>query len=495
MQNMPLKIFLGNGPWYKPGYYGVRAGSRWPHFEETGNTYLPFPFYLAYAAAILEREGYTCRMVDGVAERISEDAYIRRAVEFKPDVTILEVSTASFETDLRQARRIKEHCPSTRLAFCGLHVDMYRPAFLEEHPEVDFVLKGEYDLIIHHLLRAISDGDYSKVPSLIYRSAAGAYTENEANGETIDLDSIPWPARHHLPMLNYWDLPGGIPAPSLQMWSSRGCPFQCIFCAWPQIMYGNHQYRTRNPIAVVDEIEAAAKQYGFRSFYFDDDTFNIGKERILKLCDEMRRRGLKLPWAAMSRADTSDRETLIAMRDAGMMAIKYGVESGSQELVKASKKNLNLEKVEATVCYTRELGIRQHLTFSFGLPGETWETVRKTIDFAKRLNPETVQFSIMTPFPGSKFYNLLESEGKILTHDWSSYDGGTTAVIRTEALDARDLEKALHMAYREWDLHKVMRPFKDFRQLRRLLSQPKQSWHTFKFMATRSLRRFRQSLS
>lgn len=129
---MGLKVFLGNGPWYRQGYYGVRAGSRWPHFEEEGNRYLPFPFYLAYACALLQREGYDCRIVDGVAERISEDEYIRRAVEFQPDVVILEVSTASLPTDMRQAERIKKACANTKIVFSGIHLDMYRPEFLEE---------------------------------------------------------------------------------------------------------------------------------------------------------------------------------------------------------------------------------------------------------------------------------------------------------------------------------------------------------------------------
>ena len=253
---MSLKIFLGNGPWYKPGYYGVRAGSRWPHFEEECSDYLPFPFFLAYATAILEKAGHECLLVDGIAERGSEDAYIARAAAFKPQVAILEVSTASLDTDLRQAAKIKDACPQCHIVFCGLHVDMFEPAFLEQTPCVDFVIKGEYDVIVEPLVRAIEDGqNYDAVPNLVYRTPSGAGKDTPRQEVVHDLDSLPWPARHSLPMLNYYDLPGGIPAPSLQMWASRGCPFKCIFCAWPQIMYGNNKYRTRNPVDVVDEIE------------------------------------------------------------------------------------------------------------------------------------------------------------------------------------------------------------------------------------------------
>ena len=489
---MVMKIFLGNGPWFKPGYYGVRAGSRWPHFEEACSDYLPFPFFLAYATAILEKANYPCLIVDGIAERIREEDYITCAVNFQPDVTILEVSTASFDTDLRQAKKIKDLVPKTRIVFCGLHVDMFQPGFLRENPVVDFVIKGEYDTIVLPLIQAIENGgDFAQVPNLVYRSLSGDCFDTPRQEVVSDLDSLPWPARHALPMLKYYDLPGGIPAPSLQIWASRGCPFQCIFCVWPQIMYGNHQYRTRNPVDVVDEIEWCVKEFGFKSFYFDDDTFNIGKDRILQLCAEIKKRNLNLPWAAMARADTADEEMLIAMKEAGLVGIKYGVESGCQELVNSSCKNLTLQKVEDIVKFTRKLGINQHLTFSFGLPGETKETIRKTIDFAKRLNPETVQFSILTPFPGSKFYRMLEAEGKLLTKDWSKYDGGTTSVIRTDALSGEDLENALRQAYHEWDIHKLFRPLWDFRQLKRVLSQPRHTWHTFKFVVSKLVKRMK----
>ncbi len=352
------------------------------------------------------------------------------------------------------------------------------------------MLVGEYDFTLEKVVKALDEGtDISAMPSVGSRLADGSARINEKAEPIKDIDPFPWPSRDQLPMLNYYDLPGGIPEPSLQIWASRGCPFRCIFCAWPQIMYGNHTYRTRAPIDVVDEIEYCVKKWGFRSVYFDDDTFNIGKTRMLTLCEEIRKRDLNLPWAAMCRADTSDRETLEAMRDSGLVGIKYGVESASQALVDAADKGLDLTKVEETVAVTKELGIQQHLTFSFGLPGETWETVRQTIDFAKRLDPETVQFSIMTPFPGSKFFKMMEEQGNLVTKDFDRYDGSNQAVVRTEALGPEDLEHALRTAYEEWDWHKLVRPLKDFRHLKRVLSRPRATWHTFRHVVSRKARR------
>ena len=486
-----MRVFLGNGPWFKPGFYGVRAGSRWPHFEEDCSRYMPFPFYLGYAAALLERDSHTCRVLDGIAERISEDTFLERMREFRPDVVVLEVSTASIQTDLRQAAAAKRMCPGAKVLFAGPHLEMHTPEFLQSHPDVDVVLQGEYDFTLLNLVRAIEAGDdVSDMRGIGLRLPDGTARFNERAEGIRNLDELPWPSRSQLPMRGYYDLPGGIPEPSLQMWASRGCPFKCIFCAWPQIMYGNNTYRTRDPIDVVDEIEYCIKTWGFRSVYFDDDTFNIGKKRMLTMCEEFRRRDIDVPWAAMSRADTSDRETLQAMRDSGLVGIKYGVESASQELVDAADKGLDLSRVEETVAITKELGIRQHLTFSFGLPGETWETVRQTIDFAKRLDPETVQFSIMTPFPGSRFFRMMEEQGHLVTKDYDQYDGSNSAVVRTDELHPEDLEKALRMAYDEWDWHKLFRPFKDTRHLKRVITRPRATWHTFRHLVSRKKRRF-----
>jgi radical SAM superfamily enzyme YgiQ (UPF0313 family) len=282
-------------------------------------------------------------------------------------------------------------------------------------------------------------------------------------------------------MYNYHDLPGGIPAPSLQMWSSRGCPFRCIFCVWPQIMYEGNLYITRDPEDVANEVEYCIKKWNFQSFYFDDDTFNIGKKRLLKLGEEIAKRDLGVPWAAMCRADTTDKETLRALKESGLCAVKYGVESASQELVDASDKSLDLSKVEEMVRYTQEIGIRVHLTFSFGLPGETHETAMKTIKWSQFLNPDSIQYSIMTPFPGSRFYKELEAKGHLLTKDWSKFDGNSMSVVRTEALSGEDLEYYIRKAYKSWEWHKLRRALTQPRFMKRSWKHPLRGLQNFRY--------------
>jgi radical SAM superfamily enzyme YgiQ (UPF0313 family) len=251
-------------------------------------------------------------------------------------------------------------------------------------------------------------------------------------------------------MFNYNDNFADLPRPNVQMWASRGCPFRCIFCVWPQLMYNSNRYRTRDPVDVVDEMEWLVNEYGFRAVYFDDDTFNIGKERILRICDEINQRGLNIPWAVMARADTSDKETLEKMAKAGLYAIKYGVESGVQELVDRCGKALDLGKVKEAVEITKALGIKVHLTFTFGLPGETRETIKRTIDFAVELEPDSVQFSLTVPFPGTRYFEILDRSGLLLSKNWTEYDGSYLTVIRSEELSREELEEAIKEAYSKW---------------------------------------------
>ena len=457
-----MRVFLGNPPWSKPGFYGVRAGSRWPHFEHETSDYMPFPFQLAYAAAVLEREGFDVLLVDGIAERISDEEYLDRLAAFGPDLVIHEISTISLSQDLKIIGMLRERIGTApKVAVCGLHIFAFEPDFLDTHPGIDFSLMGEYELTALDLARCLSSGgDPAGIAGLVYRDSGGKARANPRRPLLEDIDSLPWPARHFLPMDNYHDTPGGIPTPSVQMWASRGCPFRCCFCAWPQIVYNSHSYRVRDPIKVVDEMEYLVKEKGFRSVYFDDDTFNIGKPRILKICSEIRRRNIGVPWAIMARADTMDEEMLVALREAGLHALKYGVESAVQEIVDRAGKQMNLEKTEAMIRKTRELGILYHLTFTFGLPGETQETVRRSIDWCLAMDPDTVQFSLTTPFPGSRFYNDMKREGRLVSENWDEYDGYFHCVVNTESLSAAELLDLRNEAVRRWDAHVRRRELK-----------------------------------
>jgi radical SAM superfamily enzyme YgiQ (UPF0313 family) len=453
-----MRVFFGNPPWTRPGYFGVRAGSRWPHFEPEGARYMPFPFHMAYASATLKRAGHETTQVDGCAERISEAAFLARFAEFRPKVVVLEISTPSLDVDRRVVEGIRAMAGrDVVIVWVGSHSwPAGQPDVLTTDPEVDYFIRGEYEFALLALVEAIRDGKpVESIAGLLYRDAAGRTIANPQGKLLKNIDEYPWPDRDSLPMHRYLEAGPFLPEPNLQMWASRGCPFKCDFCVWPQFMYNGRNYRVRNEQDIVAEVKHAADRYGMKSFYFDDDTFNIGKDRIAGYAQAFKDHKLDLPWGAMSRADTFDRRTLEIMVGAGLRFIKYGVESGDQGLVDAMEKKLDLKRVREAVKWAKELGVATHLTFSFGHPGETWETARKTMDFIEELSPESLQMSLMQPFPGTELYRKVKEKNLLVIHDLSKYDGYSTTPVRTETLSPTDLEQILKEANRRWQRHQL----------------------------------------
>ncbi|MBN1793652.1 MAG: radical SAM protein [Candidatus Omnitrophica bacterium] len=449
------KVLFVNLPWRIDGMWGVRAGSRWPHIKEpVEGEYLPFPFFMAYAAALLEKNGFDVELIDAIAEGIEEKIFLRMLHNKRPDLLVTETSTVTLEHDLGILKKID---PGIPVALCGADSNIQKEDFLKAHPYITYVLVGEYEHTLLDLVRHMNGSqDLQDVPGLLFRNNGNIV--KTAPRPLCNLDDLPWPLRDRLPMHKYFDAPGGIPTPSAQMWASRGCPYQCIFCAWPHIMYGGGTYRTRNTIDVVDEMEYLIKKMNFKSIYFDDDTFNIGRKRMLELCQEIKRRTKEgqmpgVPWAIMARADLMDEELLTEMKSAGLYAVKYGVESAVQEILDSSNKKMDLKKAERMIRLTKAMDMKIHLTFTFGLPGETFETIKKTTDFALRMDPDSVQFSITTPFPGTRYFEELDQKGWIVTKNWADYDGNYKSVHRTEFLESGDLEKAQDNAYAVWEDH------------------------------------------
>jgi radical SAM superfamily enzyme YgiQ (UPF0313 family) len=449
--NKNIKILLVNLPWIYDGRRGVRAGSRWPHIKDLSEgNYMPFPFFLAYATALLQKNGVNAQVIDAVAEELTEPVFMERLLSKNIDYLVAETSVPSFLQDIETLKMISGL--GIRIILCGPNNLVYQTSFMEQYPFIDFILQGEYEFTLLNLIKALENGtDISRVAGILYRTENGFLSTSRP--ALCDINLLPWPHRESLPMGKYWDLPGDIPYPSVQMLASRGCPFNCSFCLWPQVMYQGNSYRCRDVGNVVEEMRYLVDK-GFKSVYFDDDTFNIGKDRMLKFCREVKNKGLeKTPWAIMARADLMDREILEGMKSSGLAAVKYGVESCVQGLVEGYEKKMNLLKTAETIKITRDLGIKMHLTFCFGGPGETKESIQRTIDFALRQDPDSVQFSILTPFPGTRIFEDLDKKGRILTKDWSMYDGHFNCVFKPEILNAGDLVQAKRRAYHLWHDH------------------------------------------
>jgi len=469
-----MKVLIANPPW---SHGGCRAGSRWPHSDEgyykestilsniierlgrldvgqKSGVYRQFPHFMAYATAVLEEAGVETRCIDSLALEQTLSEFMEQVVEFNPDICVFETSTPSFSNDMSIIREVRNRT-GCKTVVCGVHVTALPEGTLQ-HKDVDFILMGEYELSLRNLVRTLQKGGaLSNVKGLAYKED-GKIRINESQ-PLANLDELPFPAWHQLPMEKYWD-PSPKTRTTAEILTSRGCPYGCTYCTFPQLIYRNKMVRYRNPKKVVDEIELLMREYGKEGTYFDDDTFTLNKRHVIGICDEIRKRGLRFNWACFGRVDNVDMEMLKAMKDAGCVMIKYGVESGSQRVLDKVDKGYTIEQVKKAFKLTKEVGIQAHATFMVGLPGETRETIDETLKLAREIDADSSVWALLTPFPGTRIYNEANARGHIMVKEWEKYDGHNYAIMRTDAMTVEEIEGAYENVKRRWKLATRRKP-------------------------------------
>ncbi len=441
-----MKVLVTNPPWPGPGY-GARSDVRWPH--RRSDKYLEYPIYLAYVVAILEKTGIDVHFIDGVAEDLSVQAFVDKAKEMKPDMITMECSTPSIIKDLHTAKELKEELKDSFIVLMGSHPTFFHEEILSQNHFVDAIARGEFDLTIRDLALTLQNGQQLRdVKGISYRDGESVQV-NENRPLIQDLDTLPFPARHIVKSDSYREAVfTGKRCTTIV--SSRGCPYQCVFCLWPRTMYG-HKFRKRSMENVVDEVQHVVKDYGVDEIYFDDDCLTLDRNRLIEICEEIVRRDIHVKWMCQARVDNADERVLKAMKQAGCHYIKYGVESGSDEMLKAMKKGITLEQVRKAFKLTRKVGIKTQAFFMLGLPWETPETVEKTIDFAKEINPDSAQFAVVIPHPGTELYDLCLQKGWLKYESWDDFDC-RRALIETDNLSIEDVERCRTKAYKEFYL-------------------------------------------
>jgi radical SAM superfamily enzyme YgiQ (UPF0313 family) len=450
-----MNVIVANPPWPGPGY-GARSDVRWPH--KRSDKYIEYPIYLSYTAAVVEEAGFDVSFIDAIMDELGIEEFAKKVSEFGPRLALIETSTPSIEFDLETAAAIKRLSPQTFVALLGSHVTYFDRQIIAENPAVDAVLRGEFEYTAADLARALDNGGDRSASSghslpgvlgLTYRDAGGDPRRNPDRPLFEPLDRMPFPARHIVKGDGYRAgiYSGGYPT---AMVSSRGCPYRCTFCLWPDSMYG-HKFRARSAENVVDEIEQAVRTYGHDEIYFDDDTFTIDRQRVMDITRLMQQRGLdkEVEWIAQCRVDTVDRKMLEAMKAANCGYILFGVESGSPQMLKKMKKGITVDRVRAAFKLTREVGIKTQAFFLFGMPGDTQETIRETIEFAKELNASSTQFAVAIPHPGTALYEECKANGWLTSEDWADYTA-ESSLIETPWLTAEEVEQARVRAYREY---------------------------------------------
>lgn len=454
--------------------YMLGAGMRFPWSllkrSDARPRYAMFPLFMAYAAALLEREGFEVRVIDAVPLNVHVAELLERVRDCRPDVVLLEPNAAIIDDTLALLGRLRE-VGNARFVLAGTHATATARDLLARHGNVDFVLLGEYERTAVRLMVGLRDGQpVTSLAGVACRDARGGLVIN-ARAEAIDpLDELPYPARHLFPA--YFDTDMSVyhdgfcqHSPSFHMHTSRGCPFQCNFCDRIQVLFASNRQRYFSARRIVDEM-AHVKAAGAREIYFDDDNFTTRKDHVIALCDEIVGRRVGVPWSAMCDAIALTPQLLARMAAAGCIGIKFGLDSADARVLHEIRKPLKLANLEHVVAAARRLHVKTHMSVVLGLTGETRETLQRTFDYACAIDVDSIQFSLATPLPGTTMYATLQAQGALTAQGWSEYDGANTAVMRCENLSKEHLESFMAASHSRWLRAKLRQPRWLLRQLR-----------------------------
>jgi len=470
---MPLKTLFLNPPSFEN--FDGGAGSRWPATREIESYW--YPVWLAYPTGMLEG----ARLLDAPPHHVSAEETVKIARDY--EFVVLFTSTPGFPGDIQLAQKIKEVNPGIKIAFVGPHVSVLPEKSLKDGTAIDFVVRKEFD---HAVVEYAQGKPVEEILGASYLKN-GSVVHNADRPQLQDLDSLPHVTdvykrdldvtRYNVPFLLH---------PFVSLYTTRGCPAQCTFCLWPQTLSG-HPWRKRSTDDVAREM-AKVKEYWpeVREFFFDDDTFNIQKARTIELCAKLK--PLNLTWSCTSRV-TTDYETLKAMKEAGCRLLIVGYESGDPQILKNIKKGATVERARQFTKDCHKLGLVVHGDFILGLPGETRETIRNTINFAKELDVETIQVSVAHAYPGTELYDYVVKNGFMVSGSKMVDEGGHQIVqIQYPGLPAEEIMAAVHRFYDEY----YFRPKAVFRILKRSAFHSvdrKRLYHEAKaFLKTRAMR-------
>lgn len=364
------------------------------------------PLGLAYVAAVLENVGFEVDVFDNyLLEKSIDDVKVeieRRA----PDIVGITCSSLTYSRCIETAKAAKEVLPDCKVIVGGPHPS-YMPETMLRHKQIDYAVIGEGELAMTRLAEAIAKGERensAKIPGVAF-----GLTRNSPEF-VQNLDQIPFPARHLLPMRMYdRKIPYLDVKPVDTVSIIRGCPYECAYCETKEL-WGN-VCRLFSPQRIMEEIEHLSQNYGTKGIYFVGDNFTINKKKTLELCDLLRKSMIDVKWICDTRADLVSKELLGKMKEAGCQTIFFGVESGSPSILRKLNKNITLEQVEVAFDLCKKEGLQTASSFMLGIPGETLSDMNETFKFAKKLDADWCQFNIYVACPGSKLYDQVISEG------------------------------------------------------------------------------------
>jgi len=407
--------------------------------------YRMLPISLPSTAGLLREEGHQVRILDASTSQVTAHTIPGEVRRFDPELVVMTMSTPTYESDLRVIEALAGWTDAF-LAAIGVHVTATPGETLAES-RLHAVVRGEPEWTVAELADALASGrDLTTVRGLSFRDADGEIVHNADRGFEGDLDELPPPARdlvreeeYFLPIVN---------RPYTLVVPSRGCPHHCTYCTAPS--YYGKRLRQRTPARVVDEIEAIAKRGVVQDFTMWSDTFTLDRKYVLEMCRELQDRRLGVRWMCNSRVDSIDAEMAAAMKASGCIGISFGIESGVQQILDNVRKGATVEQGRTAVHTVKAAGIQTLGHFILGLPGETPDTIRQTIAYAKDVDPDWAQFYCATPLPGTPFMEQAKKAGHLsAATPWHDHEFNIP-IISTPTLSAADLNRARMRAYVEF---------------------------------------------
>ena len=374
------------------------------------------PIGLAYLAAVLEKADYELALIDCQALEIDHKMLGAKLASFKPDVVGITSVTPFIQSTLLAARVAKETCPNAPVILGGPHATFLDSQILSENSDVDIIVRGEGEETLLELLLNLSyAGNLHNVSGISFRK--NEEVVRTANRPFIqNLDELPYPAYHYFALSKYQFFGRRI----LPILTSRGCPFQCSYCVSSRMV--GTAFRARDPNKVVDELEWLKNEQKAGTFSFYDDAFTYDQRRAIKICDEIRKRRIGIPWDCQTRVDRISREVLVKMKEADCQLVSFGAESGCQKILDAVNKRTTVEQNEKAIKLAKEVGLSVAMSVVIGYPSETAESLQQTFSFIKRAKPDYVYLCLATPYPGTALRSTLEDLGWPISPDWSHYD-------------------------------------------------------------------------
>jgi radical SAM superfamily enzyme YgiQ (UPF0313 family) len=440
------------------------------------------PFGLACIASYIREHSFSVGIMDALAEDMEPMQVLDYIGKHQPKVIGFSAMTPQFLRTVRIAKDISKRFPEILTIIGGHHASIMPYETLEEDCCLDLLVYGEGEETFLEIINKYKERGWNKeeflkdadclkaIDGIAFRDKDSNIKINKSRRQIEDLDSLPSPAWDLLPLGKYIPLPNQyLNKPVIHMVSIRGCPFDCDFCSNNSVF--GRKIRARSPERVMDDIKYVKSKYNMKEISFWDDTMTVNKKWLEKFCNCLIENKVNVTWTCYSRVDTVNLEILKLMKKAGCWNIFYGYESGNQQLLDNINKGITLEQIRNANKWTKEAGIEVRASFMIALPGETPEMAKKTIDFAIELEPEYAQFSITTPYPGTKLFDTAKKSGR-LREDFSKYNMWEVVYVPEGYMDEKQIVAIEKLAMRKFYFRfrfifekiKRVRSFEDIRR-------------------------------